>query len=108
MQVLVVLVLLLQNLFVSLYCHSSEKDCEIDSPYESSDVWHFYFLYHYKHSSNKEIRELNAKQIFLSHQDGKVPKKEHYCAKVRALLCQSKSTIVPPKGTNGAQVRHHP
>ena len=96
-QVLVVLVLLLQNLFVSLYCHSSEKDCEIDSPYESSDVWHFYFLYHYKHSSNKEIRELNAKQIFLSHQDGKVPKKEHYCAPERHKWSTSKTPPVNPK-----------
>ena len=93
MQVLVVLVLLLQNLFVSLYCHSSEKDCEIDSPYESSDVWHFYFLYHNKHSYKKEIRELNAKQIFLSHQDGKVPKKEHFCAKVRAIKCPRKAQM---------------
>ena len=97
MQVLVVLVLLLQNLLVSLYCHSSEKDCEIDSPYESSDIWHFYFLYHYKHSYKKEIRELNAKQIFLSYQDGKVPKKEHYCAPERHKWSTSKTPPVNPK-----------
>ena len=80
MQVLVVLVLLLQNVFVSLYCHSSEKDCEIDSPYENSDVWHFHFLYHYKHSYNKEIRDLNAKQISCL---------------TKMEKCSGKSTIVP-------------
>ena len=46
--IFIVLVLQFQNLFVSLQRHSSEKDCEIDSPYESSDVWRFCFQTMYR------------------------------------------------------------
>lgn len=48
-------------------------------------------------SYKKEIREQNAKQIFLSHQVCNVPKEGHFCAEVRALLCSGKSTFVPPR-----------
>ena len=57
---------------------------------------------------NKEIREQNAKQIFLTHQSRKVPKEGHFCAKVRALLRSGKSTFVPPINDKGVQVRHDP
>ena len=36
---------------------------------------------------NKEIRELNAKQMFLFPQVCKVPKEGHFYAQVKALLC---------------------
>ena len=61
----------------------------------------------YKTTTNifykKEIREQNIKQIFMSHQVCKVPKKGHFCAEVRALLCSGKSTFVPPRN---AKVRN--
>lgn len=56
----------------------------------------------------KEIREQNDKQIFLVHQVYKAPKEGQYWAEEKALMCSGKSTIAPPKNTNGAQVRHHP
>ena len=61
LQVFVTLVLLFQNLFIPLHRHSSEKDCEINSPYESSDVWHFCFfrtssiaIFIYKYQTHKK------------------------------------------------------
>lgn len=68
-----------------------------------------YILYknHYKHFILKGNRVQNAKQMFLSHQDVKVPKEGHYCAEVRAHLRPGKSTFVPPRNDNDVQVRHY-
>ena len=40
---------------------------------------------------NKEIRELNAKLMFLFPQVCKVPKEGHFYAQVRALLCHQET-----------------
>ena len=46
---------------------------------------------------NKDIREMAANQKFLFLKDRKMPKKGHYCARVRAQVCTSKTRLVSPK-----------